>query len=162
RAMIAALVEEYCVSRGHCLTILARPHPEYHALESGWLREMGFAQRRKYEDPERFVVNTALDEKAQRQSLAQKWRYNLRQALANGIDVRMTEDPQEIAAFQTLYASMMERKNFSSTTPVHITGQLIANLPARLKPKLVVAYHEDKLVAGATVGLFGDTAYYMF
>jgi hypothetical protein len=160
RAMIAALVEEYCVSRGHCLTILPRPEPRYHALESGWLRELGFAQRRKLEDPERYVVNTTLDENAQRSSLAQKWRYNLRQA--SSLEIRMTEDPQEIEAFQSLYVSMMDRKQFSSTTPVHLTGQLIANLPDKLKPKLVVAYHEKKLVVGATVGLFGDTAYYMF
>ncbi|QIG50781.1 peptidoglycan bridge formation glycyltransferase FemA/FemB family protein [Nordella sp. HKS 07] len=162
RAMIAALVEEYCVARGHCLTVLPRPHPRYHAEECGWLRDMGFAQRRQYEDPERYVVNTALNEGAQLKSLAQKWRYNLRQALANSLDVRMTEAPEDIDAFQKLYVSMMERKDFSSTTPVHLTGQLIANLPDKLKPKLFVAYHEKKLVAGATVGLFGDTAYYMF
>lgn len=160
--MIAALVEEYCASRGHCLTILPRPHPQYHAQECGWLRDMGFVQRREYEDPERYVVNTALDDDAQLKSLAQKWRYNLRQALANSLDVRMTDAPEEIDAFQKLYASMMERKDFSSTTPVHLTGKLIANLPEKLKPKLFVAYHEKKLVAGATVGLFGDTAYYMF
>ena len=160
--MVAALVEEYCVARGHCLTILARPHPQYHALECGWLRDLGFVQRRKYEDPERFIVNTGLDEKSQHQSLAQKWRYNLRQALANSLDVRIAEDPGEIEAFQDLYVSMMERKHFSSTTPVHLTGQLIAKLPEGLKPKLMVAYHGQKLVAGATVGLFGDTAYYMF
>ncbi|WP_378940862.1 lipid II:glycine glycyltransferase FemX [Mesorhizobium sp. ANAO-SY3R2] len=161
-AMIAALVEEYCVARGHCLTVLTRPHPDYHALECGWLRDLGFVQRRKLEDAERYIVNTTLDGDAQRQSLAQKWRYNLRQALANSLDVHITEAPEEIAAFQALYVSMMERKQFSSTTPVHLTGELIAKLPEKLKPKLVVAYHGDKLVAGATVGLFGDTAYYMF
>jgi hypothetical protein len=36
------------------------------------------------------------------------------------------------------------------------------NLPDKLRPKLVVAYHDGKLVAGATIGTFGDSAYYMF
>lgn len=162
RAVMAALVKEYCVSRGHCLTVLPRPHPHYHTLECAWLRELGFGQRRKFEDPDRYIVNTALEPETQRQSLAQKWRYNLRQALGNSIDVRVTEDPDEIQAFQALYVSMMERKHFSSTTPVHLTGELIARLPERLKPKLVVAHYGKKLVAGATIGLFGDTAYYMF
>ncbi|MBK1866167.1 lipid II:glycine glycyltransferase FemX [Aestuariivirga sp. YIM B02566] len=162
RAMIRALVEEYCGRRGHCLSVLARPHPDYHALEGGWLRDMGFAKRRDYEDPERYLVNTALDANAQSKSLAQKWRYNLRQAVANSLDIRLSEDPAEAQAFQALYAAMMERKEFSSTTPVHLTGQLIARLPENLKPKLFVAYHEKKLVVGATVGVFGDTAYYMF
>ncbi|MFZ5676952.1 MAG: lipid II:glycine glycyltransferase FemX [Pseudomonadota bacterium] len=162
RTMIAALVEEYCGRRGHCLSILARPHPDYHMLEGGWLRDMGFVKRRDYEDPERYLVNTALDAKAQSKSLAQKWRYNLRQALANPFDIRLSEEPAEAEAFEALYASMRERKDFSSTTPVHLTGQLIAQLPDKLKPKLFVAYHEKKLVVGATVGVFGDTAYYMF
>jgi hypothetical protein len=162
RTMIQALIEEYCGRRGHCLSVLARPHPDYHALEGGWLGDMGFVKRRDYEDPERYLVNTALDTKAQSNSLAQKWRYNLRQALANSLDIRLSEYPAEAEAFQALYASMMERKEFSSTTPVHLTGQLIAQLPDSLKPKLFVAYHEKRLVAGATVGVFGDTAYYMF
>lgn len=162
RAMIRALVEEYCARRGHCLSILARPHPDYHALEGGWLRDMGFAKRRDYEDPERYLVNTALDANAQSKSLAQKWRYNLRQAVAHSFDIRLSEEPAEAQAFQALYAAMMERKEFSSTTPVHLTGQLIARLPENLKPKLFVAHHEKKLVVGATVGVFGDTAYYMF
>lgn len=162
RTMIAALVEEYCVTRGHCLTILSRPHPHYHALECGLLRDLGFVQRRAFSDCERYVVNTALDAETQRRSLAQKWRYNLRQALGNSVDVRLTEDPEEIQAFQALYVSMMERKHFSSTTPVHLTGELISRLPEKLKPKLVIARHAGKLVAGATIGLFGDTAYYMF
>ena len=155
RAMIAALVEEYCVSRGYCLTILPRPHPDYHVVECGWLRELGFVMRRDYED-------SALDVEAMSRSLAQKWRYNLRQALANSLNIHLSADPAEAEAFQVLYACMMERKAFSSTTPVHLTGQLIARLPENLKPKLFVAYHERKLVVGATVGMFGDTGYYMF
>jgi hypothetical protein len=162
RAMAAALIEEYCIGRGYCLTILPRPHPDHHAVECGWLRDLGFAQRRKFEDPERYLVDTALDDDAQMKSLAQKWRYNLRQALAADLDIGLTDDPGEIAEFQRLYVSMMERKHFSSSTPVHLTGELIASLPERLKPRLAVARHGGRIVAGATIGLFGDTAYYMF
>lgn len=160
--MIEALVQEYCVSRGHCLTILPSPHPRHHVIECGWLRDSGFLQRRKFEDPERYIVDTTLAEKAQLQSIAQKWRYNLRKALANPIEVRLVRDPTETEAFHNLYVAMMERKQFASTTPVHLTGPLIAGLPDKLKPKLVVAYHENKLVAGAVIGTFGDSAHYMF
>lgn len=162
RAMVEALVEEYSVRRGLCLTILPRPTPGHHAEECRWLREAGFVQRREIMDPERYLVDVSLDETAQMGSLEQKWRYNLRHALANGLDIRLCETAEEIAAFQSLYAEMMARKKFESTTPVHLTGTLIAGLPERLKPKLVLAYHEGRPVAGATIGLFGDTAYYMF
>lgn len=161
-AMIDALHREYCMRRGYCLTILPRPHPQYHALECSLLRQRGFVQRREPADAERYLVDTSLDDDAQRASLAQKWRYNLRHALGNPIDVRLTESPDYIQAFQTLYLAMKERKHFSSTTPVHLTGELMSRLPERLKPKLVVATHGGRLVAGATIGLFGDTAYYMF
>src|SRR5690554_2301861 len=30
RQMVSALFDEYCIKRGHCLTILPRPHPYYH------------------------------------------------------------------------------------------------------------------------------------
>jgi len=162
RAMIAALIEEYCIGRGYCLTVLPRPHPLYHALECGMLRDLGFARRRRFEDAERYLVNTGLDDEAQLASLTKQWRYNLRQALAKQLTVRFSEDPAEIAAFQALYLDMKERKHFSSTTPVHLTGELMTRLPAALKPRLAVALHEGRLVAGATIGLFGDTAYYMF
>ncbi|WP_315928679.1 GNAT family N-acetyltransferase [Mesorhizobium sp. SP-1A] len=162
RAVIAALINEYCIARGHCLTILPRPHPDYHRVECGWLRDLGFVQRRKFEDAERYLVDTALDDEAQRKSLGQKWRYNLRHALSAPLAIRLTQDAEEIREFQRLYASMMERKRFSSSTPVHLTGELIASLPEGLKPRQVLAFHEGRLVAGATIGLFGDTAYYMF
>lgn len=161
-SMIRALVDEFCDRRGHCLTILPRPHPDYLAQEVEWLREEGFVRRRDFDDKERFVVNTGLDEAGRRQSLSQSWRSHLNKALRNAIDIRTTDREDEIAAFRALYVSMMERKHFASTTPVHLTGKLMSTLPEGLKPRLFVAYSGEKLVAGATIGLFGDTAYYMF
>src|SRR5690606_6846825 len=121
-----------------------RPHPEFMEQETTWLRELGFLKRREQEDPERYVVNTDLSEAEQLKSLSTKWRYSLKQALKGPLDVRVAEKPEEIAAFQALYVSMMERKQFSSTTPVHLTGQLIESLPDDIKPKLFVAYSGDK------------------
>jgi len=162
RRMIAALHEEYCVKRGHCLTILPRPHPDYHAQECALLRELGFENRRPYHDADRFVVNTSLDAEAQLKSLAQKWRYNLRQAQKNELDVRLSEDRADVEAFKALHASMTERKKFVEAGPIHLATELMTNLPPDLKPKLFIATHEGKLVAGALLGIFGDAAYYLF
>lgn len=161
-AVIDALVAEYCDRRGHCLTVLPRPHPRYHAAECALLREHDFAQRRRLDDAERYLVDASLDEKTQMASLDKTWRYNLRQGLAAPVEIGFGESPQEIEAFNTLYRGMMERKRFSSSTPVHLTGALMAHLPEALRPRLVVARHEGRIVAGATVGIFGDTACYMF
>ena len=45
RAIVAALVEEYCERRGHCLTIVPRPHPEFYERECEVLADHGFAVR---------------------------------------------------------------------------------------------------------------------
>lgn len=162
RAAIDALVQEYCVSRGLCLTIVPRPSPEHQSQEYALLREAGFVRRREMLDPERYLVDVSLSEEAQLKSLHQKWRYNLRQALANELEVRLCEAPHEIDAFNALYRQMVARKNFDTSTPVHMTGDLIAGLPDKLKPKLFMAFRENEPIVGATIGLFGDTAYYMF
>jgi hypothetical protein len=162
RSAIAALVDEYCVRRGHCLSITPRPHPDFYRLECAVLSECGFAVRRKVADPNRYLVDVSLDEETLMRSLEQKWRYNLRQALANNFDIRLCESDDDLRTFQSLYGTMVSRKNFSSTTPVHLIDELRDGLPAPLRPRLVMAFHQGRPVVGATIGLFGDTAYYMF
>ena len=35
-------------------------------------------------------------------------------------------------------------------------------LPEKLAPKIIIAYHEGKPIAGAAIALHGDTAYYVY
>jgi hypothetical protein len=162
RSVMTALVDEYCVRRGHCLTVMPSPNPDFYRLECAVLAESGFKVRRKIADPNRFLVDLSLDEDTQLRSLDQKWRYNLRQAQNNGFDIRLCESADDVAAFQSLHARMVARKNFSDTGPVHLLGELRASLPEALRPRLVLAYHDGQPIAGAAVGIYGDTAYYIF
>ncbi len=162
RAVIEALVKEYAVSRGNCLTILPRPSPDFQDQEYAFLRDMGFTRRRDMLDAERYFVDLSLSEEAQMKSFSQNWRYNLRQALRTPLEIRFSDSQEDAETFAALYQEMMSRKGFDSATPVHMTSALIAGLPPRLKPRLALAFHEGHLLAGATIGLFGDTAYYMF
>jgi hypothetical protein len=162
RAAIAALVDEYCVRRGHCLTVIPRPHPDTYEQECQVLADYGFSIRRKPLDPNRYLVDVALDEDALMKSLEQKWRYNLRQALGNGLEIRLCESAEDLAIFKSLYATMVARKNFASPVPVHLVGDTTADLPAQLRPHLALAFHQGRPVVGATIGIFGNTAYYMY
>lgn len=162
RAAIAAIVDEYCARRGHCVSIMPRPNPEFYTPESDVLAEMGFAVRRKFSDANRYLVDLSLDEEAQLRSLDQKWRYNLRQALANNIDIRVCESEADLETFRLLYESMVERKNFSSPPSDHLRGAANGEIAPHLRPLLVMGFCEQRPVVGATVGVFGDTAYYMF
>jgi lipid II:glycine glycyltransferase (peptidoglycan interpeptide bridge formation enzyme) len=162
RAAIAALIDEYCVRRGHCLTVIPRANPDFYQHECDVLTECGFSIRRKNPDPNRYLVDLSLDEDTLMRSLDQKWRYNLRQALANNFDIRFCESDDDIQTFQSLYAAMVARKNFSSTPPDHLIGRRNASFAPELRPRLVLAFHEGQPVVGATVSIFGDTAYYTF
>lgn len=162
RSALGAIVDEYCVRRGHCLTVMPRPNPQFYPLECNILEELGFAIRREIPGPNRYLVDLSLDADAQMKSLDQKWRYNLRQALVNNIDVRLCESEADRETFRAMYDSMVERKNFSSPPDDSLLGARGAEVAPHLRPRLVMGFHEGRPVIGATVSTFGDTAYYAF
>lgn len=161
-AMLEALTDEYCRKRGMMLSILPRPHPEFHDMECEMLERAGFLQRRKPMDPERYLIKASLSEAEQLQSLDKKWRYTLKQANSQGLTMRVSDQPQDGKILHQLYVQMMERKKFSSTTPVHMTERLMSELPEKLRPRVFLAYKDDQPIVGATVAIFGDVAYNMF
>jgi lipid II:glycine glycyltransferase (peptidoglycan interpeptide bridge formation enzyme) len=160
--MISALVSEYCVRRGHCLTVLPRPNPHHLAPEAEVLREFGFVPRRPMDDPTRYLVNLAVAPADQMRSLDQKWRYNLRQALRAGIECRASNNPDDFAAFAALNASTQSRKGFRESETVRLMPALAGELPPSMRPWVVTAAHDGVPVAGAVVAALGDTAYYVF
>ncbi|HZS63994.1 MAG TPA: GNAT family N-acetyltransferase [Xanthobacteraceae bacterium] len=162
RAAVGALVQEYCIRRGHYLTVVPRPNPEFYHQECEVLSRFGFALRRRVHDPNRYLVDLSHDEHAQRNSLDQKWRYNLRQALNNGFDIRLGQSEEDIRAFQSLHAGMVARKRFHNADMVHLLPRLAAELPQPLRPQIVLAFHRGRPVAGAAIAILGDTAYYVF
>ncbi len=162
RAAIGALVQEYCMRRGLHLTVIPRPNPEFYQQECDVLASFGFSVRRRVYDPNRYFVDLSLDEDAQRQSLDQKWRYNLRQAQANEFDIRLCESEEDVSTFQSLHAGMVTRKGFYSADMVHILPELAAQLPENSRPRIILARHQGRAVVGATIAILGDTAYYVF
>lgn len=162
RAVLSVLVHEYCVRRRCGLTVIPRPHPQFAAQEEGVLAEFGFVVRRPLADPNRYLVALGLDEKAQMQSLEQKWRYNLRQALAHDFAFTIGASDADVAAFQALHGSMVERKKFHDTDLLDLIPALARDLPDALRPRVALASHQGRPVAGAIVGLLGDIAYYVY
>jgi hypothetical protein len=162
RAAIAALVDEYCVRRGHCLTVIPRPNPEFYGRECEVLSDFGFSVRRPFPDPNRYLVDLSLHEEMQMKSLEQKWRYNLRQALVNDFEIRLCESEADVRIFQSLHAGMVTRKGFYNADMVDLLPALAAQLPEASRPRIILAFHQGKPVVGAVIALLGDTAYYVF
>jgi CelD/BcsL family acetyltransferase involved in cellulose biosynthesis len=158
----AALVDEYCVRRGHCLTILPRPTPERADEEARTLASLGFVRRRRMADPNRYVVDVALDPEARLPRLDQKWRYNLRRAMRGGIECRVVDAPRGPAIFGELHARMIARKPQADVDPLEVLPALGRRLAERMRPRFVLAFHGGTPVAGAVVAVCGDTAFYVF
>jgi hypothetical protein len=161
RTVVTALVDEYCVRRGHCLTILPRPGPAHVAGETAILHELGFAVRRPMYDPNRYLVDLRLPAAERMQALEQKWRYNLRHALRAGIDCRLADGDPAFEAFTALHDRMVARKRFDDPGATALLPALAAGLPEAMRPHTVLALHEGRIVAGAVVAVCGDTAWYV-
>ncbi|MGH1417579.1 MAG: lipid II:glycine glycyltransferase FemX [Hyphomicrobiaceae bacterium] len=162
RTVVTALREEFCTKRGHMLSVLPRPSPDVQEEEARVLREFGFAQRRPFVDPDRYLVRIHNDEETQLKSLAQKWRYNLKKSIKNNITVTHSDDNNGLHIFKALHEEMVVRKNFNDVDAVDLVPEMRAKLPDGLKPQIFIAHHNNEPVAGAVVGVMGDTAYYVY
>jgi hypothetical protein len=162
RSALQALHDEYCVKRGHYLTVIPRPHPAFYGAEIEALTSFGFTVRRGFEDTNRYLVEILKSSDAQMSAFEQKWRYNLKQSKRNAFDVRICPSPDGAEMFCRLYQSMTTRKGFYANDPIHLISQLAIDLPEPLRPHVVMAFHDDRPIVGAVVAILGDTAYYVF
>ena len=162
RAILDALAAEYCDRRGLLLSILPRPNPAFATVEHTLLEELGFARRREFQDPNRYLVDVSLAEDEQRASLGQSWRRNLKKAQSAGLEISMGIDDKKIDQFAHLHARMVDRKNAAHGDALHVLPKLLREAPAALQPKFVIASADEEPVAGAVIALHGDTAYYVY
>ncbi|MFN3658771.1 MAG: lipid II:glycine glycyltransferase FemX [Pseudolabrys sp.] len=162
RAAVDAARAEYGERRGHHLVITPRFNPDYAPMEGDILKSEGFRVQRQSADPYRYFVRVDISEKEQMASFEQGWRRNLKKALANGFEIGLTDRQEDLDTFIALNRRMLARKHFLDSGNVLTTPQLIRDMPAALKPKIVLARHQGKPVVGAAIVFAGDTAHYLF
>jgi CelD/BcsL family acetyltransferase involved in cellulose biosynthesis len=161
--MLSALVEEYCRRRGHMLTVLPRPSPDFNEAEEQALREAGFRPREGQVDPLRYLVDVSRDPKDQMASLGQKWRYNLRKALQNGLEVSLADPAEGIGEFAQMHREMVARKGIADRDAVEARlNAMLSDLPSALRPTIAFVRKEGRALAGAVVGRTGDVPVYLF
>lgn len=160
--VLRALIAEYAHARGLCLTVVPPADPETTPDMVWSLEALGFRQARPLAEPRHYVVDLSLGEEEQRKSLAQKWRYNLKKAEKNPIEVTIAEGPEAVATFMDLSRRMRARKQFREHTWVDRFAAHDAAIPDTLKPVVVFAMHEGRPTAGAVVARIGKTATYLF
>jgi hypothetical protein len=80
RAALGAIVQEYCIRRGHCLTVIPAPDSELYARETKALAEFGFVVNTAGEydywsQPSARIIGHAIDALRGVQRTIRRWRY---------------------------------------------------------------------------------------
>jgi lipid II:glycine glycyltransferase (peptidoglycan interpeptide bridge formation enzyme) len=112
--------------------------------------------------PSRYCADVSLDENAMLANFDQKWRYNLKKAQKNNFEIRFCETDAEIAVFQKLHDDMTARKSLDDAARGMIDHlDELTHLPDAIRMRVILVTHEGRPIAGATVGILGDTAFYV-
>lgn len=159
--MIEAMVADYADKRGQMLSVLPRAsitetnHHYQHLLARGFKRgsELGF--------PNRYIVNLRLTDDEQRKSFNQTWRRQLNKSEKAGLSFEHV-GPEALVDFDTLYAAMTDRKQFTDHSAYDTVSSLMAVEVAALRPEVFLVRHEGELVGGALIFKAGDRAVYLY
>lgn len=162
KSAITTLISEYCEKRRLYLIIRPRAHPDIYPMEAKALVGLGLRSSASTM-LDRYFVDASLSEQDQRASLSQEWRRKLKKGEAQNLRLQISEKSDDVAAFQQVYAEMVNRKNLNY--PGLELAQLIPHLMelrGQMRMLLCLAYREDKLISGAAFAVVGDVAYYVF
>ncbi|MGD1888826.1 MAG: lipid II:glycine glycyltransferase FemX [Cohaesibacteraceae bacterium] len=140
------------------------PHsdPAHSAGVEQALHQAGFRAQKPSTAPERYFVSLEGGQEAVKASLSQKWRYNLKKALKNGLTVDWETTSGGLSTFYDLYEQMVERKHFWDQSPIDTLETLITRASTPLRPEIVLVRKDGEPVAGAVIDMSGERAIYLF
>ena len=161
-SILISLKEEYCQRRNFHLTVMPPPHPVTQDLSDQALEEAGFKRGKMLRAPERYFVNTALSAEELLASVNQKWRYNLKKARGNELQIKFADSADGLEAFLALYRQMLERKQFADYSAISALPGMMNSQSETTRPKVVLVYHQGRPTAGGVFWIGGETAFYMF
>ena len=162
RLTLAALKAEYVDRRGCFLSIQPHADPDHGDMAVRALHELGFVSGSRLPFPDRYLVNVAIPAEELKTSLDQKWRYNLKKSLRNGLEISLVDADQGYPVFMELYGKMLERKQFQDSSAIGTLADLVAHAEESLRPVFVLVRHDGRPTAGAVLGVSGDRAVYLY
>ncbi len=104
------------------------------------------------------VLDLTLSEEHLLGKMHTKTRYNIKVAEKNGITVK---DGNDLDAFWKLLSKTTKRDRFSSHPKIYYQKLLDYFNRGDMKVDLIMAYHNNKAIAGAILMTYGDTGYYL-
>lgn len=162
REVLRAMREEYAVRRGLLLRVKPWELGSSAADYVDCRASLGFKSDPKLPGYETFVldIDRSLDEL--RAGLKSKWRYNLKKAGKQDIDIRTSNDPSGADDFMSVYGEMRDIKTFVDTTAVAELKDLMKELPEPLRPTVFTAFVDGMPVAAIVISQLGRVGYYLY
>ncbi|MDA4847472.1 lipid II:glycine glycyltransferase FemX [Hoeflea poritis] len=160
--ILNALTEELVVRQNSYLMVIPRSDPQYAAMESEMLRDLGFKALYQPPAPERYFVDVDMPADDAMASLSQKWRYNLRKSQKQDLRFEWHHGSAGAALFQPVFSQMMSRKNFYDESAIDSLEQIAESPTKALRPEFAIVFEKDEPVAAAAIDMSGERAIYLY
>lgn len=142
--------------------------PDIPVSDTGFIslmQSLGFKRSeggKNFEDIQpRFVFRLNVEGKTEEQMLAHfhsKWRYNIRVAIKNGVEVKVC-DKSALSEFVPIMRETGSRDGFATRPQSYFEGMLEA---FGEEARLYMAYYQGKPVAGTIALHYGDKVWYLY
>jgi len=121
---------------------------------------LGFKIRKQVSPQESLLIDLNQEKEKLSTDLHQKTRYNIRLAEKNNVQIIEAQNPSEFESFYKLMDKTQKRQAFGIHSKNYYTA-LLNSLKTNPQAKLFLAKHEGKVVAGAIILFYNDTASYL-
>ncbi len=126
-----------------------------------WLEAAGFVPNAQEIQPRRtIVIDVSYEPEEILASFKSKWRYNTRLSAKRGVEVRR-QGAEALDAFYQIMQVTGERDEFGIHSQAYYT-QAFEEFEREGQAVLIMAYLEEKPIAGIMVPAFGEEAIYMY
>ncbi len=160
--MIRALSGEYVSKRSFFLRVIPLIIKEKDDLISTLFKEEGFRLNLKASSYRTLVVDLLPSETDLWANIKKKWRYYLRQAEKNELQLKEGTDQNLFDRFKDLYEEMHKRKKFIEYYDINKFRAIQEDLPEVFKMKILLAESQEDTISALVWSEIGDTAIILF
>jgi lipid II:glycine glycyltransferase (peptidoglycan interpeptide bridge formation enzyme) len=107
------------------------------------------------------ILDITKDECELRNSFRKKWRYTLKQAEKNNIDIINGSSDEYYNIFKDIYSQMHIRKKFTENVDINVFQSINQELEKNNKMNTFIAYSESKPIAAVVVSAIGERGIYL-
>ena len=159
---IRALRNEYVCKRGLVLRFYPVIFKDEYEKFFPLLQQEGFSWLEKGKHERTLIINLTPSLDDLRKGLHQKWRYNLKRAENNNLEIIEGHDDELFKKFMDIYKVLLERKKFIEPNDINEFRLIQKDLPEIYKMKIMLCYFEGKVCAGAIFSAIGNKGIYLF